>query len=385
MTLRIGMVAAEPSGDLLGAGLMGGLRELRSDLVFEGIGGRRMAEHGLHSRVPMERLSVMGLVEVVRHLPELLGIRRELLRHWLRAPPDLFIGVDAPDFNLGLERRLRAAGVPTAHYVSPTVWAWRPKRVNQLRRAVSLVLSIFPFEREFLERHRVPTHYVGHPLARDMPLEPDRAAARSELGIDAAAPVLALLPGSRSGEVGALCRAFLETAAEVARRIEGLQVVAPLVNEETLELLERCRREHTPGLTVTTRLHGSRQVLAAADVVLTASGTATLEALLSKRPMVVGYRVHRLTYWTARALDLVKVDHIAMANLLAEERLAPELIQHECTAARLAPEVLDLFRNPERVAAIRRRYEEIHRSMRVDTNREAARAVLALVPTEAAP
>lgn len=376
------MLAAEPSGDLLGAGLMRGLREQHADLVFEGVGGSRMAELGLNSWVPMEKLSVMGLVEVLRHLPELLGIRRRLLRRWLSDPPDLFVGVDAPDFNLGLERRLRAAGVPTAHYVSPTVWAWRPKRVVQLRRAADLVLSIFPFEREFLERHQVPTHYVGHPLAQELPLEPDRSGARAELGLNAEAPVLALLPGSRAGEVDSLCRPFLETAAAAARRIANLQVVAPLVNERTLQLFEQCRRERAPELAVVTRLQGSRLVLAAADVVLTASGTATLEALLSKRPMVVGYRVNAATYWLARALDLIKVDHIAMANLLAEERLAPEFIQQECTAARLVPEVLDLFRNPERVAAIQARYADIHRAMRMDTNREAARAVLDLLAVE---
>jgi lipid-A-disaccharide synthase len=379
LSLRVGILAAEPSGDLLGAGLMRGLRALRPDTSFEGVGGPRMAALGLESRAPMERLSVMGLVEVLRHLPELMRIRRRLLSDWLGDPPDVFVGVDAPDFNLKLEQHLRAAGVPTVHYVSPTVWAWRPQRVVQLRRSADLVLSIFPFEREFLDRHRVRNRYVGHPLAHELDLQPDRAAARAALGLDVDAPVLALLPGSRTGEVGVLAPSFLETAVEVARQREGLQVVAPLVNDATRELFEQIHRASAPRLPVVIARNNARQALAAADVVLTASGTATLEALLSKRPMVVGYRVNAATYWLARSLRLVKVDHIAMANLLADERLAPEFVQYDCRTDRLAPAVLEFFRDPARVAAIERRYLEIHRAMRMDTNAEAARAVLDLL------
>lgn len=215
MTLRIGILAAEASGDLLGAGLMQGIRERRPDAVFEGIGGDRMRAAGLASWVPMERLSVMGLVEVLRHLPGLLRLRRELAARWLRDPPDLFVGVDAPDFNIRLEQRLRAAGIPTVHYVSPTVWAWRPGRVVGLRRAADLLLSIFPFELAFLQRHGVPVTYVGHPLARELPLQPDREAARAALGLDPAGPVLALLPGSRNSEVHALSAPFLEDRKSV--------------------------------------------------------------------------------------------------------------------------------------------------------------------------
>jgi lipid-A-disaccharide synthase len=358
---------------------MSGLREQRSELVFEGVGGPRMAALGLDSRVPMEKLSVMGLVEVLKHLPELLRIRRDLLHRWLSDPPDVFVGVDAPDFNLKLEQRLRAAGVPTVHYVSPTVWAWRPKRVNQLRRAADLVLSIFPFEHDFLDRHQVDSRYVGHPLAQEFPLEPDREASRERLGLKHGIPVLALLPGSRASEVGALGRTFLATAVEVARQLDRLHVVVPLINAKTRDLFEQCRLECAPQLPVTVVLDDSRTALAAADVVLTASGTATLESLLSKRPMVVGYRVNAGTYWLARVLNLVKVDHIAMANLLAEERLAPEFIQHDCEPRQLVPAVLDLFRDPDRVATIKQRYREIHQAMRIDTNREAAQAVLELL------
>jgi lipid-A-disaccharide synthase len=379
MALRIGILAAEASGDLLGAGLMQGVLACRPDAVFEGVGGERMRAAGLDSWVPMERLSVMGLVEVLRHLPGLLRLRRELAQRWLRDPPDLFIGVDAPDFNLGLEQRLRAAGIPTAHYVSPTVWAWRPGRVKALRRAVDLLLGIFPFEVEFLRRHGVPVTYVGHPLARELPMQPDRAAARAALGLPSRGPVLALLPGSRCSEVEVLSRPFLATALRCRDVLPELAVVVPLINERTRQAFEACRAEVAPDLAVTVAPQGSRAALAAADVVLTASGTATLEALLSKRPMVVGYKVHWLTYALARGLRLVKVPHVAMANLLAGERLAPELLQGDCVPERLAPAVLGFFQDPQRVAAIANRYRAIHADMQLDTNREAARAVLALL------
>lgn len=379
MSLRIGIVAAEPSGDLLGSGLMAAIRAQVPDVRFEGIGGDLMTAQGLDSRVPMEKLSVMGLVEVLRHLPELLGIRRELAAHWRAQPPDLFIGVDAPDFNLGLEQKLKAAGVPTVHYVCPTVWAWRPKRVNMLRRAADLVLSIFPFEKDFLESHRVESRYVGHPLAHDMPLEPDRAAAREALGLPAGGLLLAVLPGSRRSEIGTLTRPFLQAALRVKATHPDMQVVVPLVNARSQAFFESQLAEHAPKLPVTTVLGNSRQVLAAADIVLTASGTATLEGLLSKRPMVVGYKVHWLTYLIARLFRLIKVDHIAMANLLVNERLAPELVQGDCEPESLAEALSGLLDDPQRMAAIGQRYQDIHRSLIRDTNTEAAAAVLALL------
>ncbi len=382
MALRIGIVAAEPSGDLLGAGLMGAIRASHPEVEFEGIGGERMAAEGLQSWVPMERLSVMGLVEVLRHLPDLLGIRRELVRRWLASPPDLFIGVDAPDFNLRLETKLREAGVRTVHYVCPTVWAWRPKRVRGLRRAVDLLLSIFPFEEAFLRRHHVPVRYVGHPLAQAFPLEPDRGAARDALGLDQARPVLAILPGSRGSEIASLSEPFLQAAARCRAELPGLQLVVPLVNARTREAFEQLHRRHAPELPVQVVQGQTRTALAAADVVLTASGTATFEALLSKRPMVVGYKLHWLTYGIARTFRLVKLEHVAMANIIAGEQLAPEFIQHACTPELLAPALLRFFREPQTVADIQRRYGELHRAMEHDTNKEAAQAVLALLGRE---
>ncbi len=377
--LRIGIIAAEPSGDLLAAGLMRALKAEMPQLQFEGVAGPLMMNEGIDQWEPMDSLSVMGLFEVLHHLPRLLRLRGQILARWRDTPPALFIGVDAPDFNLTVETRLRERGIPTVHYVSPTVWAWRTSRVKTIRRAVDLLLTIFPFENAFLESHQVSAHYVGHPLAGEMPLRPDRAGARERLGIPGDASVLAVLPGSRSGEVGRLARPFLQTAQVLQREIDGLRVVVPLVNDRTRDLLMAERQRYTPSLDAQVVVGDARSAMAAGDVVLTASGTATLEGLLSKRPMVVGYKVQAATYWLARLLKLVKVPHVAMANLLADERLAPELIQHDCEPEHLLPPLRRFFQDDalrERIAA---RYTEIHQSMRSDTNREAAAAVMALM------
>ncbi|RMG33689.1 MAG: lipid-A-disaccharide synthase [Gammaproteobacteria bacterium] len=377
--MRVAIIAAEPSGDQLGAGLMRALRERLPDLCFEGVGGAQMQAVGMQSLAPMETLSVMGLVEVLAHLPGLLRLRRSLLARWRVDPPDLFIGIDAPDFNFLIERRLRAAGVPTVHYVSPTVWAWREGRVQTLREATDLLLSILPFEPEFLERRGVHAVYVGHRLAAEMPLEPDRQGARQALGFGLEEPVLAVLPGSRKGELERLARPFLQSARACAEQLPGLRVVTPLVNEDLRLLWRTERARYAPDLEVVEVMQDSRRALAAADVALTASGTATFEALLSKRPMVVGYKLNPLTYWLARALRLVKLEHVAMANLLAGEGLAPEFIQGACEPGRLVPALMAFFRDQGRVASIQRRYREIHEAMIVDTDRRAAEAVLDLV------
>jgi lipid-A-disaccharide synthase len=378
MGLRIGIVAAEPSGDTLGAGLMRALLARRPDVRFEGVGGPKMIAAGCDSWFPMERLSVMGLVEVLKHLRELLGIRRALVRRWRADPPALFVGVDGPDFNLGLEARLRRAGVPTVHYVCPTVWAWRQGRVRTLRASADLVLSIFPFEPSFLAAHGVVAQYVGHPLADEIAPQPDPVPARRTLGIAGDATVVAVLPGSRLSEIDALGPTFVDAACRLGARTPGLQLVTPLVNAATRERFRAVLAAVAP--VVPWRLtDDARAAMAAADVVLTASGTATLEALLIGRPMVVGYRLHPLTYRIARWLDLVKVPHIAMANLLAGERLAPELVQDECTAERLA-DALDAFLDdPGRAAAVRARYARLAAELRCDTNARAADAVLALL------
>ncbi|WP_456377225.1 lipid-A-disaccharide synthase [Thiolapillus sp.] len=376
--MRIGIVAAEPSGDQLAAGLMQALKALRPDVQFEGIGGQQMAAQGLESRFPMERLSVMGLVEVLGRLPELLKMRKTLTQCWLQQPPDLFIGVDAPDFNLKLEQTLKAASVPTVHYVSPTVWAWRQKRVKKIRAAADLVLSIFPFEQDFLQTHGISCAYVGHPLAQQYPLQPDQQAARQQLGLPQAAPVLAVLPGSRSGEVQRLARPFLQTAVACAQQIPDLAVVVPVATEKTQSAFGQACREYAPELDVVITRNNTAAALAAANVVLVASGTATFEALLCKRPMVVGYKVNPLTYQLIQRLGMLKIAHVSMANLLSEQPLAPELIQHSCEVDQLLPAVMRFFQDKALVAQIEQQYVRVHESLVMDTNRLAAQAVIDL-------
>lgn len=377
--MRIGIVAAEPSGDTLAAGLMQVIKSLHPDVVFEGIGGPQMLELGMHSWYPMEKLSVMGLVEVLKHLPELLGIRRKLVQRWRQTPPDLFIGVDAPDFNLGLETSLRGQGVATVHYVCPSVWAWRPKRVNKIRRAAKLVLSIFPFEKDFLARHQINASYVGHPLAQAFPLPADKSSARTQLALTQEQPVLALLPGSRASEIQNLSRPFLLTALACSRQLPGLRVLVPLINDKTRKLFETQLTEHAPGLEVTIMDANARLALTAADAALVASGTATFEGLLCECPMVVGYKLHWLSYRLITRLKLLQIEHVAMANLLSGEALAPEFIQDACEPAQLTPAVMKMFREPQLIEPVRKHYRQIHQSLIMDTNQRAAAAVLSLL------
>lgn len=376
---RIGIVANEPSGDQLGAGLIRAIRARCPDARFEGVAGPEMLAEGCSSLVPMEQLSVMGLVEVVSHLPKLLAIRRHLAQHFLRNRPRVFIGVDAPDFNLGLEAWLHRAGIKTVHYVSPTVWAWRSGRVKTLRRSVDLMLSVFQFETEFLEQHGVPVRYVGHPLAGEIGLTPDRKSARSRLGLDQEGILMALLPGSRVSEVRSLSTVFIESARWCLRRRPDLHFVAPLVNTTVRGLFEEALRKTAADLRVTLVDGNSRDVLSAADLVLTASGTATLEAMLHKRPMVVAYRLNPLTYRIAKTLKLLKVPYVAMANLLAGEELAPEFIQDACRPEAIGAALMEFVDRPRRVAEIQSRYLAIHREMRVDVGDRAAAEVLELI------
>jgi len=325
----------------------------------------------------MERLSIMGITEVLKHLPELLRIRRRLVRHFLDDPPDLFIGIDAPAFNLKLSRRLRAAGIPTVQYVSPTVWAWRPGRVKHLRHSVDLVLSIFPFEEAFLRRHQVPVAYVGHPLARDFPLRPDRAAARQRLGVAPDAILIGLLPGSRLSEMRNLAPDFIQAARLCLERHPDLRFATPLVNTTVRDAFQVALAQAGDALPILQVDGNSRDVLAAADLVLTASGTATLEALLMKRPMVVAYRISALSYRIVR--KLVKVPYAAMANLLAEEELAPEFIQQDCQPRALANALLGFLDDPQRMQAVTDRYRAIHERLQAGNAESAAAAVLGLV------
>ncbi len=377
--LRVGIVANEASGDLLGAALVRELTRLVPGLQCTGVAGPAMQAAGCTTLFPLERLSVMGLTEVLGHLRELLRLRRQLLDHFLSDPPAVFIGIDAPDFNLGLERRLRARGIPTVHLVSPTVWAWREGRVKGVRAAVDLLLCIFPFEEGFLRRHGVPARYVGHPLADEIPLAVDRGAARAALGLPADGALVALLPGSRGSEMSRLAVPFIETAVRLHAARPGLGFVVPLVNARLRAEFSAQLARIAPALPVTLVDGQSRAAITAADCVLTASGTATLETLLLKRPMVVAYRVHPLTYRLLRLLRMVKVPYAAMANLLAGRELAPEFLQGRCRAELLAPAVLAFLDDPARVAEVTAEYARIHAGMRHDAARTAALAVLELI------
>lgn len=375
----IAIVANEPSGDQLGAALIAALQARLPGARFVGVAGPRMLALGCETLLPMERLSVMGLVEVLKVLPELLRARRALVRGLLDRQPAVVIGVDAPDFNLGLERQLRAAGIPAVHLVSPTVWAWRAGRVNTIRRSVDLMLCIFPFETEFLVSHGVPARYIGHPLADQVGPVIDQAAARTALGLSAEAPVIAVLPGSRSGEVERLAEPFITTALTCWRARPALRFIAPMVSPRLAAMFDAVRLRLAPELPLQLLDGHSREAMAAADVLLTASGTATLEGLLHKRPMVVGYRIHPLTYALIRRLNLVKVPYAAMANLLVGRELAPEFLQVRCRADLMAEALLALLDDQGRRETIAAEYAAVHRQLRNDAASAAADAILELI------
>lgn len=369
--LRIALVAGEASGDILGVGLMQALKARHPQVEFIGIGGPRMQAEGLASYFPMERLAVMGLVEVLGRLPELLARRKRLIRTLIDAKPDVFIGIDAPDFNLTLELKLRQAGIKTVHYVSPSVWAWRQKRVLKIREACDLMLCLFPFEAKFYLDHQVPVRFVGHPLANTIPLQADRQAARAALGVPAEVPLVALLPGSRGGEVARLGELFLDTAQRLRALRSGVQFVLPCASAERRTQLEALLASRDLPLLL---LDGqSHEALAACDAVLIASGTATLEALLYKRPMVVAYRVAPLTYRILKRL--VKSPYISLPNLLAERMLVPELIQDAATPDALAQALVPLLDNGVEQT---QGFDVIHRALRQDASQQAAAAVLKL-------
>lgn len=370
--LRVALVAGEASGDILGSGLMQALKQRHPDIEFIGVGGPLMQAEGLQSHFPMERLAVMGLVEVLGRLRELLRRRKDLVQMLIAARPDVFIGIDAPDFNLNIELKLRGAGIRTVHYVSPSVWAWRQKRVLKIKDACDLMLALFPFEARFYEEHAVPVRFVGHPLANTIPLEADRTGARERLGLPQSASVVALLPGSRGGEVGRLGTLFLDTAQRLLQERPGLRFVLPCASPERRTQIE----EMLAGRDLPVQLldGASHEALAACDAVLIASGTATLEALLYKRPMVVAYKVAPLTYRILKRL--VKSAYISLPNLMAGRLLVPELIQEAATPDALAQTLLPLLDDGR---AQTEYFDAIHRALRQDASAQAAEAVLALV------
>lgn len=373
--LHIGILAGESSGDILGAGLMQALLQLHPDVRFTGIGGPLMQAHGLVSRVPMERLSVMGFIEPLKRLPELLRIRRDIVRHFGNHKPDVFIGIDSPDFNLGVESRLREQGIRTVHYVSPSVWAWRQRRIRKITEAADLVLTLFPFEADFYRQHKVPVRFVGHPLADAIPLEPDLLQARAALGLNSTETVVALLPGSRQGEVARMGPVFLQTAVLLAQQNPGTRFLLPCANAERKQQLLKL----LPGSLDSLRLLDgqSRVAMAAADVVLLASGTAALEAMLLKKPMLVCYKMAPLSH--ALISRMLKVPYFSLPNLLAGERLVEELVQDEVNADNLMEKVQKLLQTDVRQQRLSERYREIHGTLQGGASTKAAQAVLELL------
>lgn len=339
-----------------------------------------MQAEGVESWAPMEQLSVMGLAEVLRHLPGLLALRRGLVGAFERFRPDVVVGIDAPDFNLGLERRLRARGMRTMHYVSPSIWAWRPGRVHTIARAADEVLCLLPFEPDLYAAHGVAARFVGHPMADDIPLQPNHLAARCELDVDQAGqgPVVALLPGSRHGEVERVGGLLAGAAGLLAARRPGIRFVAAMASPSLRERFAAQLAEHAPGVAVHMVEGRSRTVMAAADIVLLASGTATLEAALLKRPMVVAYRLAPVTAGIVRGLRLMRTERFALPNLLAGEMLVPELIQEAATPERIAAEAEALLDDAPRRARLEDRFTALHQLLRRDADRRAAEAVLAM-------
>ena len=388
MTTRIALCAGETSGDQLGAGLITELRARYPDAEFAGIGGDRMRAAGLDAWFDASELAVMGLAEVLAHLPRLLRLRRVFRQRVLDWKPEVFIGIDAPDFNLGVERWLKQRGVRTVHDVSPSIWAWRESRAARIGASADRVLCLFPMEPPIYARHGVDATFIGHPMADEIALQPDRDAARAALGEPGDAPILALLPGSRLSEIQRMLPVFVEAATRLAGDIPDLRVLVPAANAQCRIAIERIAKEHrlptsscSQGAASFIRiLDGQAQrAMIASDVVLLASGTAALEAMLCKRPLVVGHRISPLTYRIVKAFGLLKSAHVSLPNILAGEALVPELLQDACTADNLHAALLHWFHDADAVAALQPRFLAIHESLRHDASARAADAVAALL------
>jgi lipid-A-disaccharide synthase len=379
LPLRVGLVAGEASGDTLGADLINALRRYAPDTQFFGIAGPKMQSAGCETWEPAESLAVMGLFEILRHLPRLLRLRARVRTLFVAARPDVFVGIDAPEFNLRLARDLRAAGIPTVQYVSPQVWAWRQSRARSIHESVDLVLCLLPFEKRFYDAHGMAAEFVGHPLADAIPLTVDRRAARSALGVDPHAQVVALLPGSRRGEVARLAQDFAATARWLAAQRPQLVFIAPMASAASREIFSQALERHAPALKVQLIDGQAQAALIAADVVMVASGTASLEAALCKRPMVVVYRLAAMTAWMLRRLKLVKVKFFAQPNLLADRRVVGEYFQEEIVPESIGAELLMWLDDAERRSDLEQEFSRIHADLRRDAGTRAAQAIMALL------
>ncbi len=372
--MRIGIVAGESSGDLLGAGLIQAIKAQVPDAEFEGIAGPYMIEAGCQALFPSEKLSIFGLVDAFAHYRELRGIRAQVCDHFITQQLDVVVGIDVPDFNLGLLEQCHAAGIPTVQYVSPQVWAWRRYRVKKIARSVNRVLTLFPFEAAFYEEHQVPVTFVGHPFADQIALTTDKSVARDKLGLPLDVPLVAILPGSRVSEVKHLAKTFIETARWCYERNPEVRFIVPLASQTVREIfLQHCEQLDIE-LPMTIIDGKAREVMAAADTVLMSSGTATLEAMLLKRPMVVAYRFAWLNYFILRLW--VHIEHFSLPNLLAGESVVPEYVQHAATPEALGSHILDYLQNPQQVQQLVDRFTAIHHELRQNTDQRAAEAIL---------
>ncbi|MFO1390280.1 lipid-A-disaccharide synthase [Cellvibrio sp.] len=374
--IHIGIVVGEASGDILGAALMTELRKLYPNAEFSGIGGPRMLALGFHSYFPQDRLAVMGLIEPLKRLPELLRIRKFLREHFIANPPSVFIGIDSPDFTISLERSLKEHGIKTVHYVSPSVWAWRQKRVFKIAKSVDLMLTLLPFEAAFYEKYNVPVEFVGHHLADEIPLEIDKFKARRELGIPEHARVVALLPGSRASEVERMGKLFMHAAVFCLEQDPELLFYIPAANSDRYRQLHHQLNDYVD-FPIQLFNGNSHRVMAAADVLLLASGTVALEALLLKKPMVVAYKMAPLTF---KILSwLVKTPFVSLPNLLANKLLVPELLQDNATPEKLSAAVMHYFENPEEASVLCDTFAEMHFNLRRDASVRAAAAIAKLI------
>lgn len=373
--LRIGIVVGELSGDTLGEGFIKAIKQQYPNAEFVGIGGPKMMAQGCESLFEMEELAVMGLVEVLGRLPRLLKVKAQLVKYFKDNPPDVFVGIDAPDFNLRLELDLKKAGIKTVHYVSPSVWAWRPKRIFKIDAATDLVLAFLPFEKAFYDKYQVACEFVGHTLADAIPLQPDKMAARELLRLEAAKQWLAVLPGSRGGEVGLIAKPFIETCRQIKQKYPDIGFVVAAVNSKRRLQFEEIWQATAPELDFVIVEDTARNVITAADAVLLASGTVALECMLLKRPMVVGYKVNRLTGWLVQKLAIT--EYVSLPNILAGEELVKEFILDQCEAEFLYPAVDKMLSGDNSVLI--ERFTEMHQWIRKDADKQAAKAVLTLI------
>jgi len=378
--MRIAIVVGETSGDMLGAGLMKSLQAKYPDAKFEGIGGPLMEAQGFNSFVPMERLAVMGLVEILGRLFELLKVRKNLIQYWTKNPPDIFIGIDAPEFNTKLEYKLKEQGIKTVHYVSPSVWAWRSKRIFKIKKSIDMMLTLFPFEAKFYQQHDVPVHFVGHNLADKIPFESDPKPAREVLNLGSEDQVVCLMPGSRGSEVEKLAPVFVKAAELIHQQFPEVQFVLPAANEARRKQIEEVLADNQ-GIQdkVAIRLIDgqSQDCMKAADVILLASGTATLEGMLLKKPMVVSYIVSPITAFLMRRM--LKQPFISLPNLLAGREVVPEILQEQATAENLAKAVTERIGDNDLVHQLKETFLFIHKQLKRDADEQAANAVASLI------